>query len=456
MSTDTALLSITPPAGRPPVTAFPDDVRPAAPTAAWQAPQTASAVRLDPLRAPIRVLELECAYPPSLRPAGSTDSDPIEVSGHVLALARVGGRPIGLVQASVDDPADALTTLLATARAELGDDLGAGRPDPRSAAASAEAEPLVSVVIATRERPEQLARCLESVARLHYWNREVIVVDNAPETAATERLVRERFGSWVTYVKEPRRGLAVAHNRGLAAASGEIIAITDDDVIVDPDWLKALVEGFAVGEGVGCVTGLIVPAELETEAQVTLEAHGGFAKGFLTRFYSLEEPDADPLFPFTAGRFGSGANMAFSARMLRDLGGFDPATGVGSPARGGDDLLAFFRTIAAGHGLVYQPGAVVWHHHARSREALERQAYGYGVGLGAFLMAALVNEPQMLPALVRRVPRGFAHALARFRSHREHGSGWTRRLSWAQARGMVYGPIAYARACRAHLDGGPS
>jgi O-antigen biosynthesis protein len=395
------------------------------------------------------VVELECGDLPALRPAGSASSEQFEVSGHVLALVRLNGSPIGLVQAHVDDPAEALATLLGTARTELGEDIRQRLRRPPGPAGSRAGEPRISVVIATRERPTQLARCLESVARLRYRNHEVIVVDNAPQTDAAERLVRERFGHLARYVTEPRRGLAAAHNRGLTLAGGEIIAFTDDDVIVDEDWLTAVAAGFAAGADVGCVTGLIVPAELQTPAQVTLEAHGGFSKGFAKRRFSIGEPGADPLFPFTAGAFGSGANMAFSAALLRELGGFDPATGAGSLARGGDDLLAFFRTIVAGHILLYQPGAVVWHHHARSWEALEHQAYGYGVGLGAFLAAALTNEPQMVPAFLRRVPRGVIHALARSRSHPEHMSGWTRQLSWAQHRGLVYGPIAYARSRRA-------
>jgi GT2 family glycosyltransferase len=387
-------------------------------------------------------------------------------SGDVLGLVRLHGQPIGFVQAQVAEPVETLDTLADAARAELADAIAGHLAEDRKEAdpfasgpngfrpwclrrrlrVLAQA-PAISVVIATRERPAQLARCLESVGRLSYPDHEVIVVDNDPETDAAERLVRDRFGFAVTYVREPRRGLAAAHNRGLAVAGGQIVAFTDDDVIVDQDWLTAVAEGFAAHEDVGCVTGLIVPAELETPAQIMLESRGGFAKGFAQHHYSGREASDDPLFPFTAGRFGSGANMSFSASMLRALGGFDPATGVGSAARGGDDLLAFFRTIAAGKGLVYQPGSIVWHHHARTAAALERQAYGYGVGLGAYLAAALSHEPRMLPSLLRRIPRGFVYALEQTRSRGQKDTvGWTRRLSTAQRRGLLYGPFAYARS----------
>lgn len=427
---------------------------------------------LDPACAPIHVVELELAFTPPGAPAAAAGPNlSARAEGEVLALVRLHGRPIGFVRTRVADAGKTLGILADSAHRELAGAIASHMHDDLKDAGSfsslasgfrpwctrrrlrvlAQAPP-ISVVIATRERPEQLERCLESVCRLVYPDYEVIVVDNDPETDAVERLVRDRFGYAVRYVREPRRGLAAAHNRGLAEAGGRIAAFTDDDVVVDEDWLAAVAEGFAAREDVGCVTGLIVPAELETPAQIMLEARGGYAKGFTQRHFSLEEPCPDPLFPFTAGRFGSGANMAFSVAALRALGGFDAATGIGSAARGGDDLLAFFRNVAAGHGLVYEPGAIVWHHHARTAEALERQAYGYGVGLGAYLAAALAHEPRMLPTFLRRIPRGVVYALDRTRPVGAEGAGWTRRLSTAQRRGLLYGPIAYARS--RHADRG--
>jgi GT2 family glycosyltransferase len=286
--------------------------------------------------------------------------------------------------------------------------------------------------------------------RQPYRRFEVIVVDNDPVTDETRRLVTSCYRGRVTYLRESRRGLAIAHNRGLASARGQIAAFTDDDVVVDGDWLCAIADGFAGHERVGCVTGLIMPAELETPAQIMLEAHGAFAKGYAPSYRSATDPGDDPLFPFTAGRLGSGANMAFSTELLRAMGGFDPATGVGSAARGGDDLLAFFRTIAAGYGIAYQPNAIVWHHHHRTFDALERQAYGYGVGLGAYLTAAIVREPRMLPALLRRLPRGIAYTIGQLRAGGRAGDhaadAWTRHLAVARRRGLLSGPFAYARS----------
>ena len=422
---------------------------------------------LDPALAPIHTLDLELAAPASVRPAGRETTDWSRVTGSLLALVRMHGSPLGFVQARVQDPADILATLTAVARRELAEQIARhDREDrvPLQAAGAVDDHPVahcmrrrlsvlasappISVIVATRERPAELARCLDSLIRIPYPHLEIIVVDNAPETERAEQLVRERYADDVTYVREPHRGLASAHNRGLREASGRIIAFTDDDVIADREWPAALAEGFTARDDVGCVTGLIVPAELETAAQVMLEAEGGFTKTFEQRSHYLGDPDAGPLFPFTVGQLGSGANMAFDAALLRKLGGFDPATGTGSAARGGDDLLAFFRTITAGRSLVYQPTAVVWHHHRRTLDALKAQAYGYGVGLGAYLTAAIAHEPRMLAGLIRRLPRGIAYEIEHSRPNLCDPAVRPARLASAQRRGLLYGPFAYAKARR--------
>lgn len=432
-------------------------------TPAAQAPRI---LTLDPRQAPIHTLDLELAAPASVRPAGRETTDWSRVTGSLLALVRMHGSPLGFIQATVQDPADILGTLITTAGRELTEPIARHRREDRIPAPDAvtadrpvarcmrrrlsvlAAAPPISVIVATRERPVELARCLDSLTRMPYPNLEIIVVDNNPQTQRAEQLVRERYGDAVTYVVEPRRGLANAHNRGLREASGRIIAFTDDDVIADREWPAALAEGFTAREDVGCVTGLIVPAELETAAQVMLEAESGFTRTFEQRTHYLGSPDADPLFPFTVGKLGSGANMAFDAALLRRLGGFDPATGTGSAARGGNDLLAFFRAITAGHSLVYQPSAIIWHHRRRTMDALKAQAYGHGVGLGAYLTAAIVHEPRMLPRMIRRVPRGVVYELEHSRPNQCDTNVKPAHLASAQRMGLMYGPFAYAKARR--------
>ncbi|MFI1397323.1 glycosyltransferase [Streptomyces sp. NPDC020681] len=428
-----------------------------------------------PRLAPIQVTELNLDGPdgavlsfgPAMSGGGGSASpgaSPGASRGDVYALVRLRGRPVATVVCHVPPGKNAADVVAVAARAQLAaaDRSGhlGGRTAEGPAAVSDHDLPRTSVVVATRERADQLARALDSLLAQDHPDFEIVVVDNAPATGATQDLVEHKYADRVRYVRESVPGLAIAHNRGIAVADGEVIAFTDDDVVADPHWLTALTAPFAADPGLGCTTGLILPARLGTPAQILLESHGGFAKGFAPRSYDPARPPADePLFPFTAGSFGSGANMAFRARVLRDIGGFDPATGTGTPARGGDDLYAFVSVLAAGHRLRYTPEALVWHHHRETWQDLKNQAYGYGAGLTAYLTALLVRRPALLPALLRKLPRGLAHART-ITAHREaataavpgaHGAQdypWPRHLSRLERRGMLAGPLGYAKARR--------
>ncbi len=306
--------------------------------------------------------------------------------------------------------------------------------------------PSATVVIATRERPESLAATIDSILAVEYRQFQVIVVDSAPVTGATCEVVATRAGHLpdFLYIHEPLPGLAVAHNRGLHAARGEIVAFVDDDVLVDRRWLLELARGFQVADGVACVTGLILPAELETPAQLWLEKYVRINKGYEPKLFDMRaNRPRGALFPYAVGAFGSGANMAFRTDVLRAAGGFDPALGAGTRARGGDDLAAFFGIIAAGYTLAYRPTAVVRHRHRRELEALRRQMYDYGAGLGAYLTKLVVDRPGRLLDIAWRAPRGAAHAFEARSDGREWESGLSRDLARIERRGMLAGPAGY-------------
>lgn len=414
------------------------------------------------LVAPVTVAEIELDEPVtvthrSVATAGENGRVPL-----ALVLVRLHGVPAGTIvveapagEVDTTSCAEAAWSCFGTAlRSHLAADGLPSDPPVRPRAAAdvprcqrdsptADA-PLISVVVATRERAQSLAACLDSLACLDYPNYEVVIVDNDPVTGATAALIAGRPEENLRYACEPRRGLAAAHNCGLEQAESAIVAFTDDDVTVDRRWLTEIARGFLTAD-VACVTGLIVPAELQTQAQLLLEMHGQFGKGFEQRLVNCNGArPADPLFPFTVGKLGSGANMAFRKEFLCELGGFDPATGVGTVARGGDDLTALFSTLVAGHSLVYQPTALAWHRHRRNLESLSNQAYGYGVGLGAYLTSALVSHPQMISQALRQAPAALRYAFhpASPRNARV-GSSWPRQLVWRERQGLALGPFAY-------------
>jgi glycosyltransferase involved in cell wall biosynthesis len=410
-----------------------------------------------PPEVPVRVCDVELTEP-------VTDLFSGHDAARVRVLGRVHGEPVGMVEM-------ARTADTAACRTELWRVLGAvvNRHLLRDGWAPVDALPArgcadggrtpchvavrrrsqrvvpISVVVATRDRTDTLARCLDSVLGGDHPDTEIVVVDNAPSDSRSAELVSTRYRGRVRYELEPVPGLANAHNRGLRSASGEVVAFTDDDVVADRGWLAAVADAFLTEPGVDAVTGLIMPAELETTAQLLLERHGGYTKGFERRTFDLGAArPSDPLFPFTVGQVGSGANMAFSTAVLRDVGGFDPALGAGTRARGGDDLSGLFTVLAAGHRIVYEPAALVWHAHARSDDALRRQARGYGTGLGAYLTSALLHRPDLVPHALRNAGGAVHHAFAGGNErNRRRYSGWPASLARAERVGIMTGPIAY-------------
>ncbi|MDZ4268339.1 MAG: glycosyltransferase [Mycobacterium sp.] len=246
--------------------------------------------------------------------------------------------------------------------------------------------PPISVVVCTRDRPDQLADALQSILSLDYPHYEVVVVDNAARTDATAKVVERINDPRVRRVAEPVPGLSTARNTGLRVACHALVAFTDDDVVVDRHWLDGIVGGFARSPRVSCVSGLVPSGELRTAAQAYFDKRVSWAVSLRPRLYDVSEPPPDqPLFPFQIGRFGTGANFAVKRDRVLELGGFDEALGAGTAAQGGEDLDLFFRVLTAGDLLATEPSAIVWHRHRSDNEALLCQARGYGLGLGAWL-----------------------------------------------------------------------
>jgi GT2 family glycosyltransferase len=306
--------------------------------------------------------------------------------------------------------------------------------------------PSVSVVVPTCSNPRPLDRCLRSILRCDYSDFEVIVVENRPRFSETARMLVERFPreSRLRYVEEPRASASLARNAGLAAAEGEVVAFTDDDVVVDPRWLRASARALRGASQVVCVTGLILPLALESESQLLLEQFAGFGKGFARVTYQLPQAcEENPLLPYAAGALGSGASIVMLTSVARELGGFDPALGPATPARGGEDLDLLARVLRRGYALSYEPKAMVWHEHPAGSSRLRRQVYSYGIGLGAMLGKQLIAEPRRRD-LLRVVPAGVRY-LRDPGSRKNVGkpSGYPRELTWLERLGMIIGPVLY-------------
>ncbi len=304
-------------------------------------------------------------------------------------LVRSAAGPLGFVEVAVSEGEVEF--------AELAARVDGLRPAPaRQTAAEAREDDAiaVTVVVCTRDRPAMLSVALESILAVDYPNFDVIVVDNAATTDGTRAYVAGLCDPRVRLISEPHPGLSRARNRGLLEATGEIVAFTDDDVVVDRWWLRALVDGFGRAPSVGCVSGIVAAAELRTPAQAYFERRVSWSETTEARVFDWDQPPADiPLFPFAVRHYGTGANFAVARDVIQQLAGFDELLGAGTPSGGGEDLDVFFRVLRSGAQLVYDPAAIVWHRHRASNDEVLKQSGTYGLGLGAWF-AKLARDPK--------------------------------------------------------------
>jgi Glycosyl transferase family 2 len=117
--------------------------------------------------------------------------------------------------------------------------------------------PLISIVLATRDRPELLTRAMASVIAQRYPSWELVVVDDGSGDG-TKAVIAEQGDSRIAFVEGPRRGLGAARNVGLDRARGDVVGYLDDDNVMDPSWLQAVAYVFANREDVDVMYGVSV------------------------------------------------------------------------------------------------------------------------------------------------------------------------------------------------------
>ena len=295
--------------------------------------------------------------------------------------------------------------------------------------------PIATVVVCTRDRPEDLQRCLEAFMRLPDDGQEYLVIDNCPASDATMELVKNY--PKVRYIREDVPGSSTARNRALREAKHEFVAFTDDDAAPDPNWLRSLLQNFS-DPRVMCVTGLVMPLELETEAQEWFERYSPHGRGFYRLVFDGAKDN-----PLIVATVGVSASMALRKSSINFIGLFDEDLGAGTPTVGGEDCELFARILRSGYRIVYEPRALSWHRHRRTWEELQKTLQGYGIGVYAFWTRMfLVNREFSVPLLAwgwfryKQLPELVA-------SLRKQPNSIPSDLLLAQLRGCISGPMAY-------------
>ena len=217
------------------------------------------------------------------------------------------------------------------------------------------AAPKISVVICAYNAERTMRACLESLRALRYPNYEVIVVNDGSTDRTLE--IAEQFRE-MRLITQPNKGLSEARNVGIAAATADIVAFTDSDCVVDPDWLTYLAYSFATGDVVAVGGPNLPPPEESRTAACVASSPGGPTHVLLNDQVAEHIP---------------GCNMAFRKQVLEKIGGFDSVFRAA-----GDDVDVCWRLQNEGHVIGFSAAAMVWHFRRNTVKAYIKQQMGYG------------------------------------------------------------------------------
>jgi GT2 family glycosyltransferase len=241
-------------------------------------------------------------------------------------------------------------------------------------------EPLLSLIVCTRNRSEKLEAFFDAIGRMRArasW--ELVMVDNGSTDGTPSRLsaLARRLDARITIVSEPRQGLGRARNAGVRGARGALLAFTDDDCYPALDYVDRIVDAFADSTR-DYIGGRILLHDAE-DHPMTIRVDSA--------------PIRIPARSVVPTGLVQGANMAFRREVLDRIGGFDAALGPGTPFCN-DDVDAVARASAVGFPGSYVPEPVVYHHHGR-RDAVDVAALWrtYDRGRGAYYAKCILDLP---------------------------------------------------------------
>lgn len=250
--------------------------------------------------------------------------------------------------------------------------------------AATEPLPDLSLIVCTRDRPVALGHCLASIraaaATAPQIRIELIVVDNSP-TRSAEAVVAtmgDNAGLTTRLVHEPVRGLARARNTGLREARAAILAFTDDDCRLDPDYFASLARAFAQHPDPTVMGGAVALGDPHDVR------------------YTVREGDQYEHFHrrIVAGGFIIGCNFTLNRSAYEKIGLFDTRFGAGGMFRSAEDTDYVVRAFEAGVPVIFSPEFAVSHHHGRSTLAsADAVRLDYNFGNGALLAKHLRTSP---------------------------------------------------------------
>jgi GT2 family glycosyltransferase len=234
----------------------------------------------------------------------------------------------------------------------------------------------VTVVIPTRNRGRMIEDCLRSLLALDRRDIHILVIDQSTDDLTRRSTADVAMGDpRVSIVPSDTVGVSAARNLAIELVNSDVIAFADDDCMVEPGWLDALLCEFDDPQVVG-VYGRVVPPGFTTRNGTEI----AFKESRGHEVFTRRVP------PWYVGH---GASRALRRTALVDVGGFDVHLGPGATFCAAEDLDIAYRLLAAGGILIYTGRAVSYHKDWRDWSARRKRERCYGIGAGAVFMKYL-------------------------------------------------------------------
>jgi len=295
----------------------------------------------------------------------------------------------------------------------------------------------VSVVIATLGKQVALTRrLLEALARQGCSKLEVVMVLNGEGSPELEAMVQ---GFPVRLIRTPRRGQSLAQNIGIRQSDGEIVALTDDDVVPNDDWIHRLVAGFA-DPSVGCVTG-----RWQLGSAGYLQPEKVYSERALSP-WTIRPSDPNWVDEALRGDTGFAANHAFRRDLLFQMGLMPEDLSGGTTVDTLEGEL-YLKVLHRGFALHHDPGAIVtlyFNDPPEVQQARLRMTYAAIIAL----YLKLLVEDRGLPGIRWRILQSLFAAAGRVLGRKPAPSAPGQvRLSGMQAlAAYLYGVVLYWRS----------
>ncbi|MDB5073998.1 MAG: glycosyl transferase family protein [Chloroflexi bacterium] len=235
----------------------------------------------------------------------------------------------------------------------------------------------VTVVVATRNRGQGIVASIASILSIDYPAFELLVIDQSTDDRTRAAVCQFRHDPRFRYLRSASKGLGRAHNLAIAQARSEIIAVTDDDCLVPPNWLSAIVSAFSADPRVGGIFGTVLACEYDVTA------------GYVPIFERARPVTLTRLEDNLAAGLGIGACFALRRSIWREVHGFDEMLGPGSPLGSLEDRDMALRILLAGYHVSYTPTVQVVHYGFRRnnqlRQLARRDWFGFGSSFAKYL-----------------------------------------------------------------------